>query len=278
MKNKIISIIVLIVLILPLLSFYSVVQAYSGEIDPENYITLPSTIWVEDKVGTGTISLSSSASGYSISYQKIDITKATLDNIHTKHTEINQFIESSNKEIKDKETNLATLRNEYETLRNSETVIQEELTDAENKYNEAYEEYQEYVNTANGKVQTMHTEYLALIPNYTNSWQTTTNTSNNVKLDFKDYTGTAHFILWVKIENETNTYYDFTAYSSEVKEEQKQTTEDEPTGEEKTIGDDGSIAPGKLPNAGSETIIWIGIIVVSVGVVFYSKYKKYQGI
>ena len=31
--------------------------------------------------------------------------------------------------------------------------------------------------------------------------------------DFSNYTGTAHFILWVKIDNGTNTYYDFMGYS-----------------------------------------------------------------
>ena len=231
MKNKIISIMILITLIAPLLSCYNAVQAYSGEIDPQNYITLPSTIWIENKVGTGTISLSSSASGYTLSYQKVDITKATLDSIDAKLTETNQYIETSNTEIKNKETNLKTLQDEYKELQNSGTATQEELTAAENKYNEAYEEYETYVNTAKERAKTLQTEYYALIPNYTNSWQTTTNTSNNVKLDFKDYTGTAHFILWAKIENGTNTYYDFMGYSSEIKEEQKQPIDENPTEE-----------------------------------------------
>lgn len=139
MKNKIISIMILITLIAPLLSCYSAVQAYSGEIDPQNYIILPSTILIKNKVGTGTISLSSSASGYTLSYQKVDITKATLDSIDAKLTETNQYIETSNTEIKNKETNLKTLQDEYKELQNSGTATQEELTAAKNKYNEAYE-------------------------------------------------------------------------------------------------------------------------------------------
>ena len=90
MKEKIISILILIIMVISILgSFSNEVVAYSGEIDPKNYITLPSIINVRDKVGTGTIRLSSSASGYTISYQKVDITKAELDSISAKVKEIN---------------------------------------------------------------------------------------------------------------------------------------------------------------------------------------------
>lgn len=183
MKNKIISITILIVLILPLLSFYNVVQAYSGEIDPKDYITMPSGINVSNETGTGTISLASGASGYTISYQKIDITKATFDSLSTKKTE---------------------------------------------------------------------SEYYALIPNYTSSWKTTTNTTNNVKLDFKNYTGTAYFVLWAKIENGTNTYYDVEMYSSEIQKVQQQTTDDEKTSEDWT---DFSNAKYELKKSGKSSAV-----------------------
>ena len=55
---------------------------------------------------------------------------------------------------------------------------------------------------------------------------TTTNSSNNCQLNFENYTGKVHFILWAKITNGTNTYYEFNAYSSEIK------TTDTETGEE----------------------------------------------
>ena len=73
--------------------------------DPENYITLPSTIWIQNKVGKGTVTLSSSASGYNISYQKVDITKEKLDSIKAKSDEVNDYIETSNQTIREKETN-----------------------------------------------------------------------------------------------------------------------------------------------------------------------------
>lgn len=53
MKRKLLILTIIMTLIAPLfLSVYKV-QAYTGEIDPENYITLPSTIWIQNKVGKG---------------------------------------------------------------------------------------------------------------------------------------------------------------------------------------------------------------------------------
>lgn len=168
-KNKIISIMILITLIAPLLSCYNAVQAYSGEIDPQNYITLPSTIWIENKVGTGT------SKGNSV----IDL-----------------------------------------------KVLQ----------NDGY--YYLYIKTddENGKYISNEAVTLAQARIHDNGWGLFFYGSS----DFK----------WADFGNIAES------------------------------GDDDSIAPGKIPHAGSETIkcIGIGIIVVSVGAIFYSKYKRYQGI
>lgn len=225
MKKKIISIIMLVTLIVSLLSYYNVAQAYSGEIDPQNYITI-SSMYIENDVGTGTIGLSSSASGYTIYYQKVDMTKEIFDSAYAKQTETNKYIETYNTEAKNKVSNLNTLKEEYENLKSSETAKQEDITTAKDKYDKAYEEYETYVKTSKEKIETLKKEYYALIPDFTNSWQATTNTSDNVKLDFKGYTGKTYFILWVKIENGTNTYYDFGFFSSEIKNEQSQPTEE----------------------------------------------------
>lgn len=50
MKNKIIAGMILIILNITIALPLCRVEAYSGEIDPENYITLPSTIWIEIKL------------------------------------------------------------------------------------------------------------------------------------------------------------------------------------------------------------------------------------
>lgn len=223
MKKKLIVGIILITLCLSLFTNFHKVEAFSGELDPENYITLPSTIYVDNGIGTGTISLSSTASDYDISYQKIDITESTHKNIKEKIEELNDYIEENNNILKEKEANIKTLQTEYETLVNSGTATTEQLTEAQNKLKEAAEEGEEFYNTVNANITTQQNELYSLIPDYTSSWTATTNTSNNVQLDFKDFTGTAYFVLWVKIENGTNTYYDMDVYSSIIKKDEEVT-------------------------------------------------------
>lgn len=223
MKKKLIVGMILIIFSLLIgLNFYNV-EAFSGELDPENYITLPSIINISNGIGTGTISLSPSASGYTISYQKVDVTESTFNSIQTKNKELNDYIEESNKTLEEKAANVKTLQTEYETLYNSGTATTEELTEAQNNYNEACQDYQEFYDTASANITTLKNECYSLIPNYTSSWTTTTNSSDNVQLDFKNYSGTAYFILWVKIENGTNTYYDMMAYSSNIQQDENVT-------------------------------------------------------
>ena len=170
MKEKIISILILIIMVISILgSFSNEVVAYSGEIDPKNYITLPSLISIRDKIGTGTIRLSSSASGYTISYQKVDITKAELDSISAKVKEIKEYTKTSNETIKEKGDNLTNLKKEYEKLNSSGTATEEQLSEAREKYNTAYAEYKQFYNTVKTTTETKQKEYLAMIPSYTNS-------------------------------------------------------------------------------------------------------------
>lgn len=178
MRKKIIGIMLIILGCLLVFNIYKVEAAFSGELDPENYITLPSRINVKNGKGTGTITLSSSASSYSISYQKVDITASQFKSIQDKGKEINDYITA----------------NSNPTPENQSAVL--------------------------ARINTLKSEFYALLPNYTNSWKTTTNTSNNVELDFGTFTGTANFVLWVKIENGTNTYYDMDVYSTNISQTQ----------------------------------------------------------
>ena len=223
MKKKMISILMLIALIVPIFGFNKEVFAYSGEIDPQNYIILGDMdLNLNTKIATGTISLSTNASGYSISYQKVDITQTTANNIQTKANEADQYVTTSNNEIKKMEANVADLESEYDDLADSDEATEEEIAAAKKKYDDAVEEYNSYVSNAKQKIQTLQNEIYALVPDYTSSWQATTNTTNNVKLDFSNYSGTINFVLWAKIENGTNTYYRFKIYSNEIKKEENQ--------------------------------------------------------
>ncbi len=217
MKRKLIMGIILIILIS--LSLCKV-QAYSGELDPKNYITLPNSIYIKGGIGTGTVRLSSSASGYSIAYQKVNITESQKNTINNKNEAIKDYILSSKTTLQEKQANVQTLETEYETLVNSGTATNEQLTAAQTAYNEALSDYRSYSETVTERLTTLKNEFYSLIPNYTSSWTSTTNTTDNVKLDFKNFSGTAHFILWVKITNGTNTYYDMGWYSTTIEQEE----------------------------------------------------------
>ena len=216
MRKKIIVLMILIAFCVSILSIFCNVEAFSGELDPKNYITMPLSIMLSNGVGSGTIRVSSSASSYSISYQKVDMSESKYQEISNKGTEIDKYYNESKKTLYEKEAKANTLYQEYNTLQKSGTATEEQLTEAYNKAKEASNEYNEYVNTVNANLKKMNQEYYALIPNYTNSWTPTTNTTDNVQLDFKNYSGKIYFVLWAKIDNGTDVYYDMTIYSSKV--------------------------------------------------------------
>lgn len=217
MRKKIIVLMILIAFCVSILSIFCNVEAFSGELDPKNYITMPLSIVLANGVGSGTIRVSSSASGYSISYQKVDMSESKYQEIANKGTEIDNYYNESKKILDEKEAKADTLYQEYNTLKKNGTATEEQLTEAYNKAKEASNEYNEYVNTVNANSKKMKQEYYALIPNYTNSWTpTTNNTIENVQLDFKNYSGKIYFVLWAKIDNGTDVYYDMTIYSSKV--------------------------------------------------------------
>lgn len=217
MRKKIIVLMILIAFCVSILSIFCNVEAFSGELDPKNYITMPLSIVLANGVGSGTIRVSSSASGYSISYQKVDMSESKYQEIANKGTEIDNYYNESKKILDEKEAKADTLYQEYNTLQKNGTATEEQLTEAYNKAKEASNEYNEYFNTVNANSKKMKQEYYALIPNYTNSWTpTTNNTIENVQLDFKNYSGKIYFVLWAKIDNGTDVYYDMTIYSSKV--------------------------------------------------------------
>ena len=217
MRKKIIVLMILITFCVSILSIFCNVEAFSGELDPKNYITMPLSIMLSNGVGSGTIRVSSSASGYSISYQKVDMSESKYQEISNKGTEIDNYYNESKKTLDEKEAKADTLYQEYNTLQKNGTATEEQLTEAYNKAKEASNEYNEYVNKVNANSKKMKQEYYALIPSYTNSWTpTTNNTIENVQLDFKNYSGKIYFVLWAKIDNGTDVYYDMTIYSSKV--------------------------------------------------------------
>ena len=218
MKKKVIIAILVIIMMLANVNINKV-EAYTGEIDPENYITLPYSITIKDKVGTGTISLSSQVSDYTISYEKIDTTKQVIDNLQAKSKEASEYISEESTKLEEKEKEVKALQEEYSKVLEETPEDETKVNEAKEKYETAYNEYNEYYENIKTEYEKIYNEYLDMIPTYKGNWKQTTNGSNNVQLDFSNATGKVYFILWVKITNGTNTYYDVEGYSSEIKTE-----------------------------------------------------------
>lgn len=148
MKSKAFFAISILILLIILVSS-TISYAYSGEIDPKGYISFSDSMSILDNKGSGTITISSEAVGYNLSYQKVDMNKEKFDKI-------------------------AGLTDESEVLKE--------------------------------------------LPDYTSSWTevSETTTSNKMEVDFKDFTGKAYYVIWAKLSNGTDVYYDYAVYSSEI--------------------------------------------------------------
>ena len=95
-------------------------------------------------------------------------------------------------------------------------------------------------------------------------------------------------MLWAKIDNGTNTYYDFSIYSNDIKASETEEPKNE-TKVENAINSvkendkqnevaDNTQADGKLPQTGYNMLMGVGIILTIgiAGFVSYCKTKKYD--
>lgn len=223
MKKKSIFIITVFI-ILTFINIYSVKAISSEDFDTNGYIKLPLMINIRNEKATATIS--TSEEGYNLSYQKNDISESTYNKIVEKYQEIEKYNQETLEKISEKKTNVTTLQTEYLNLLKSETAEETEINIAKEKYDKAYEELQAYIKSVETETLALQEKFYETIPNYTDSWIEINNTTNNISLDFKNYSGKIYFILWAKIENEENTYYNFQIYSNELKSDDSEIVED----------------------------------------------------
>ncbi len=216
MKNKVISIMILVVLILSMCMCISPVEAFSGELDPQKYITMPYSITMENGTGTGTVTLSGEANGFSIAYQKIHITSSQKDTITAKYNELNNYITQFNAAVEQRNANIKKLQDEYNDLLKAQPAEQEKIEKAKKDCEDAETEANNYYNTGKAKINELQNNVYELIPSYTNNWTNTTNSADNIKLDFSGYSGEISIVLWVKISKASETYYDMQLYTTDL--------------------------------------------------------------
>lgn len=203
-------------MILPVFLNSCSVFAYSGTLDLEDYVSLPSRIMLKNNVATCTISLVDEVNDYQLSYQKVDLSENAFNVLQEKTNSINAYITVANTDLESKKTDAATLAEAYKVLVEFGTATKEELDEAIAKSEKATSDLQEFYNGVKLEVERLQNELIGLVPDYTSSWTETTNTTDNVQLDFSDYNGKVYFVLWAKITNGTNTYYDINVYTTEV--------------------------------------------------------------
>lgn len=251
MKKRMI-ITVIMVLIIALFSYE--VKAFENiEIDPDNKITMPSSIYNSK----GTISASSGT----IYYQKVDLTNDQFTKVENKITEQQNYVKTEKAKLEAEKAEIEELveklkekykgliseqgsilnlqilgdsaEGEDEGQQNQEETggptIKETIENDEDykAYEKKVEAYNEHVETYNQKLESLQKEFYALIPKYNDSsWTQTTNTTSNVSLDFTGKSGQVNFVLWAKLVDSSKTYYDFSVYSTEIKESEPGKQED----------------------------------------------------
>lgn len=182
-KFKIVS---TIVLILILIIGVTKVNAYSGIVDVNDDITLPSKL----TNGTGTITLSRNIQNANVSFQFVEMDSNTYKKI-----------------IKLKEELLvAQYYNIYEADQTEENY---------DIYVSAYKYYQEKYNETVDNYTTEHIDevesiIIGLLPDFTSQWENSTN--NQIKIDLSTFSGTKYFTAWTKVVSNGNTIYEAEVY------------------------------------------------------------------
>ncbi len=211
MKEKNIKRIIISVLIAVLLIIPTVVQAYSGEIDPKNYINLPYSI---DRETGGKITINSSVgTGYTVYYQYEFITSTQKNQLSTAWSEYNQDVEEYNSSVRTVEAERDAAYDEYERLREDASATEEQINEAYENYQNIFESTKQLIDSKKAELEEKLDSVYELYTTYTEAnWEEAIN--NNVQVDVSEYSGEVHYILWVKLVNSDGTYYDVKHYSS----------------------------------------------------------------
>ncbi len=218
MKKKLIASIVLVTIILSILfNFsYNKVAAYSGEIDPKGYIVMPGEMIIENGQAKGTISLTSTASGFSIAYQKVDMTDAQFNTVDEKRVAYESYYNTEKPKLDAKQENVNNLKKAYDDANSAEPKVEETVQSTKKAYDDAVTAYNSDVDAFNNKIAELMKSVYSAMPDFTDSWISTAPESNNVTLQFPNASGTIHFVLWAKITKGNETYYDAKIYSTEI--------------------------------------------------------------
>ena len=198
------------------------VNAHSVDLDPDSLISFPMII----TNGQGEISIDDSETGYSLSYQAVEIS-------NTAYEQMEETTTNGKKELETIETEVNALKIECENL---ETVYDEaseayqekidsgvtgaELEEAKTAYETAETNYRNKINEYNSKIEEYNTKVNKinqtikdLTPTYIeNNWIETEDGSFSV--DISQFSGDKAFAIWARlITSDGTTVYDEATYT-----------------------------------------------------------------
>lgn len=216
MKKRIVSLIMLLTILFLCGSTIQVKAATvpTIEIDPKSYIDMPSSILN----GKGTIRVSSSAgNNYQLYYQKIDISNDVYTRMQNINKNMQEYVSTEQAKLTAERENVMALQNAYTTIRNDSNATEEQVTQAYEAYETATDAYNTHVEAYNEKLEEykISLEYLMAMC-IESDWIEIQGTTDNVNMDFSNYTGEIHFILWAKLVTPEGTFLDRQLYSTNI--------------------------------------------------------------
>lgn len=220
---KKIKLLVGVVLIIILLIIPSFVDAYSGEIDPKYYMSLPGHLFLDDNAYSGKIAVNSAAgSNYNLYYQMIELTESEFNEINNKENEYKETVtitqEEVNKTAAEEKLKIDKAKEECDAIINDSTKTEEEKAEAKEAYRELANEYnikiKELKSKLNETKEQAKQKYYSYLPFSDNNW--TKSTNREVKIDVSKNSGNIYFILWAKLVNSEGTYYNYGMYSVNI--------------------------------------------------------------
>ncbi len=217
MRKKIKITFILLLLIELIFNSIKEVKAHSIELDPQSVISLPWFI----TAGSGTITISSSITNYSLYYQAVQIPNTVysqIEKINSDGEDKSDTLKEQYSKLKTEMDNLKTTYDEankaYQAGKDgteSET-LKSAYEKAKTEYENKAKEYSSKIEEYNKKVEEINNQIKDLIPTYVEgNWVQIRD--NKFSVDLTQFVGKQAFAIWVKlVTNDGKTYYDEGTY------------------------------------------------------------------
>lgn len=222
MKKKVIATLLIVIIMLQLvLNVYAenAVEVKLEMFDVMQNIELSNSVKVYKNIGSVDIVLSDRLEpGFKISYEKIDITREKFENAIFESQKIREVFKVRSDIFKEQYDELVKTKKIYEDLKQSVFIPAHELEIAKKNYENA--KVAMSVNATPEEEEKFWEVYMKIaqtVPHYTNNWIETNNTENkaNINFDLSNNSNDDYFVIWVKITNGKETYYNYNTYHVE---------------------------------------------------------------